>query len=146
MALFLSNLILLALWPLLAFVMFQHDLIVTFLLRPVHRRFFPMACAMARSLTDEPELWSYEYGRTTHLPTGVVIHSSGGGNCEVMLETRVGNWKPSVVSRRIIRTALDQRSRRVMNDLSSNYFDPRNRNNQLRLSYEPVFPQASKSS
>ena len=87
----------------------------------------------ARSLREEPDLWSYNRGRTTHGPTGIIICSYGGDTPGLAVETRVGDWKPGAVSRRIIRDALNDRAQHLLRDLAPHYFDPATRADTLRL-------------
>jgi hypothetical protein len=121
-------------------VCFHHDVIAGFALRPLHRRCFSLAWWIARSLREEPDLWIYDRGQTTHGPTGIIIHGYGGDALGLTIETRVGNWKPGAVSRRIIRDALDDRTQRLLRDLAPHYFNPATRANNLRLANQSGLP------
>ena len=99
------------------------DRIFPLLLQPWHARLFPIACFLARSLRDEPDQWTFEHSQMIHTPTGIKIRAYGDAS-SVELETRAGNWKPDMVSRRIIRLAMDQRTRLLLTDLSKTYFVP----------------------
>ena len=72
-----------------------------------------------------------------HTPTGVTIQAYGGDAYSVQLETREGNWKPDMVSRRIIRNAMDQRALLLLTELSKTYFVPVVPAQYLQVTHQP---------
>jgi hypothetical protein len=114
-----------------------HDRVFAWLLQPWHARLFPVACDLARSLRDEPDQWTFERNQMIHTPTGIKIKAYGGEAFSVELETREGNWKPDMVSRRIIRNALDQRALLLLTELSKTYFVPVVPAKYLQVTHQP---------
>lgn len=133
------NLAILALWIAgFLFVMFRPDRVAEWALRPFRARLFPLAMQIAESIRQQPEAWAYEPHRlrATHIPSGLIIYTGGAEALGVRFQTRSGEWKPDIVSRRIVRDALDQMVREEVSDLARSYMAPQGREAQLRLTHQ----------
>lgn len=117
---------------------FNFDRIIAFALRPLHHRLFPLAHRVARSLRTEPETWDYDRdgSRATHRPSGVVISSGYGHASGVRFVTKVGEWKPNFIARRIVRDALDVVAKAELGNLSASYMEPGSRADQRLLGHD----------
>ncbi|MCG7363535.1 hypothetical protein MHZ93_19945 [Roseomonas sp. ACRSG] len=139
----LLNLAILAVWIAgFLFVMFRPDRVAELALRPFRARLFPLAMQIAESIRQQPEAWTYEPVRlrATHIPSGLVIYTGGAEASGVRFQTRSGEWKPDIVSRRIVRDALDHLVRNEVSDLTRSYMAPQGREAQLRLTHEGRAP------
>jgi hypothetical protein len=120
------------------FVLFRPDRVAEVALRPFRARLFPLAMQIAESIRQQPEAWTYEPNRlrATHTPSGLMIYTGGAEASGVRFQTRSGEWKPDIVSRRIVRDALDQMVRNEVSDLARSYMAPQDREARLRLTHQ----------
>jgi hypothetical protein len=123
----------------LMLLVYNFDRVLVLLLRPLHPRLFPLAHRVARSLREEPDQWDYDRdrGRATHRPSGLVVVAGWGDASAVRFTTKVGEWKPSWVERRILRNALDRIARLEVRELSASYMEPEARRDLPLLAHEP---------
>jgi hypothetical protein len=68
------------------------DRVAAFITRPLHRRLFPLACTIARSLRDDRGTWAYDPSRMTftHGPSGIVVYTGLGGSGTITVKTETG--------------------------------------------------------
>jgi hypothetical protein len=106
-----------ALWAILTFVcvslIMMPDRVFAMVTRPLHRRLFPLACTIARSLRDDRGAWAYNPSCKTfaHGPSGIVVYSGLGGSGTIRVKTEAGFWEPGLVERRIIADATNKLAR-----------------------------------
>lgn len=128
-----------ALYAALMVLLYRFDRIVSFLLRPLHARLFPLAHRVARSLREEPDAWDYDRAgaRAKHRPSGVVVVAGWGEASSVRFVTRVGDYKPGLVERRIVRDALDVVARAELAELANGYMAASPPADRRLIGYEP---------
>jgi hypothetical protein len=119
------------------FVFFRPDRVAELALRP-----FRLACSRSPCRLRKASGSSLRLGPTSqtvsarHTPSGLVIYTGGAEALGVRFQTRSGEWKPDIVSRRIVRDAIDQMVRNEVSDLARSYMAPQGREAQLRLTHQ----------
>jgi hypothetical protein len=123
-------------------VLLRPDRVAELALRPVQARLFPLAMQIVESIRQQLEAWTYEPSRlrATHTPSGLMVYTGGAEASDVRFQTCSGEWKPDIVSRRIVREALNQMVHNEVSDLARSYTAPQGREQQFRLNHEGTAP------
>lgn len=90
------------------------DRIAVILLRRLGIRLYPTAIGIALLIVNHPEQWSFDRHRMTHPDLGSIWIANDAYGLKV--ETAMGDWKPNLIERRIIREAVDWRIGRYLRD------------------------------
>jgi hypothetical protein len=104
-------------WAIVSFVfaalVMMPDRVFAMVTRPLHRRLFPLAYMIARSLRDDRETWAYDASRTTfaHGPSGIVVYAGLAVTGTIRVTTKTGVWEPGRVEQRIIADATNRLAR-----------------------------------
>jgi hypothetical protein len=96
------------------FVAANFDRIAVILLRRLGIPLYPTAIGIALLIVNHPEQWSFDRHRMTHPDLGSIWIANDAYGLKV--ETAMGDWKPNLIERRIIREAVDWRIGRYLRD------------------------------
>ena len=83
------------------------DSILVAFMRRFDIRLYPVAIAIAKSIMEHPDEWSFDKYHMIHPIIGSIWTANEAYGLHV--ETEVGKWKPNMIERRIIRDAVDWR-------------------------------------
>jgi hypothetical protein len=131
-------------WALFAlatgFIWMAPATVAAWLLRPFHKRLFPVGHRIARSMRTERGTWAYNPDRliALHGPSGLEVYVGTGGSHGVRVKTTAGHWEPHPIERRIIASAFNTLAREAARQAAEAHMRAEDdRDDRRLLTHEP---------